>query len=115
MQQNEQFLLVSKNKSLPQVLGYGTKKADELPPTLERMLQRPLAAQKYPLDDVKWTAVKPLLEMQHGFVSPYNDLCPFYTDDEGRVSDARCVPAVLPLLWSKFSPTTDALIRCKTL
>lgn len=102
VQQNEQFLLVSINKSLPQVLGYGTKNADELPPTLERMLQRPLAAQKYPLDDVKWTAVKPLLEMQHGFVSPYNDLCPFYTDDEGRVSDVRCVPGCVAIAMEQI-------------
>jgi len=40
--------------------------------------------------------------MQHGFVSPYNDLCPFYTDDEGRVSDARCVPGCVAIAMEQI-------------
>lgn len=97
VQQNKQFVLISKTDDMPQVLGYGNAQTDAMPPILKRMLQRQLKAKKYPLDGAKWQPVAPLLKMEHGIYSPFNDLCPYYTYDDGTISTKRCVPGCVAI------------------
>ena len=97
VQQNKQFVLISKTDDMPQVLGYGNAQTDAMPPILKRMLQRQPKAKKYPLDGAKWQPVAPLLKMEHGIYSPFNDLCPYYTYDDGTISTKRCVPGCVAI------------------
>ena len=89
----QQFVIISKDKELPTILGYGTFVGQKLPTALQALLRNipNRSVNHYPLDGTKWKAVSPMLTTQHGFGSPYNDLCPYYTDDEGNTSTQRCV------------------------
>lgn len=48
VQQNKQFVLISKTDDMPQVLGYGNAQTDAMPPILKRMLQRQPKAKNTP-------------------------------------------------------------------
>lgn len=90
------YLLISKNESTPTILGYGTTKQQGIMPhalqtILNASLHLPKSKNSYPIEGAKWQAVAPLLTTQHGAESPYNDLCPYYTDSQGNVSANRCL------------------------
>ena len=94
-QKGKQFVLLSKDNTTPTVLGYGNARPNgAIPTALQSILnaQSPLQKPKsYPIAGAKWQATAPLLTTQHGSESPYNDLCPYYTDDKGNVSTNRCL------------------------
>lgn len=88
--QNDQFVVIG--TQTPLVLGYGTTLNNQMPVALQTWLNTtPRSVHHYPLDGTQWQEVTPLLTTQHSFGSPYNDLCPYFTDDEGNVSSSRCV------------------------
>lgn len=91
-----QFVVVSKSADLPAVVGYGSEASasSPLPAALEALLNEAsssTAHEVYPPRGAEWTVTEPLLKSHHGFWSPYNDLCPYYTDSEGNTSPNRCV------------------------
>lgn len=94
-QKGKQFVLLSKDEATPTVLGYGsTSPKGAIPTALQSILNTQSIHQKskdYPIAGAKWQATAPLLTTQHGAESPYNDLCPYYTDDKGNVSTNRCL------------------------
>lgn len=94
-QKGQRFVLFSKGENVPSVLGYGnTRSNGAIPIALQTILNAQNVSQKnksYPIAGAKWQPVAPLLTTQHGEDSPYNDLCPYYTDDYGNVSTNRCV------------------------
>ena len=94
-QKGKQFVLLSKDNTTPTVLGYGNARPNgAIPTALQSILNAQSTQQKpksYPIAGAKWQAVAPLLTTQHGAESPYNDLCPYYTDDKGEVSTNHCL------------------------
>lgn len=88
--QNNQFVVIGTQPSM--VLGYGTTLSNDMPAALQTWLSAtPRQVYHYPLDGTHWQEVAPLLTTQHSFGSPYNDLCPYFTNDEGQTSTSRCV------------------------
>lgn len=85
------FALVSKDGSDAPVLGYGTTaRRGKMPLSLQAMLSSKASA--YPPSGVtKWEAVPQLLTTAHHQEEPYNSQCPYYTRDDGTVSEERCV------------------------
>ena len=98
-----QFVLIGKQASQPAILGYGNTAQGVMPQGLKRLLNRaPMPTdtytyRPYPLDGCQWQPVAPLLSTQHGYHTPYNDACPYYTDNDGVRSDARCVPGCVAI------------------
>lgn len=98
-----QFVLIGKQASQPAILGYGNTAQGVMPQGLKRLLNSaPMPAdtytsRPYPLDCCQWQPVAPLLSTQHGYHTPYNDACPYYTDNDGVRSDARCVPGCVAI------------------
>lgn len=94
-QKGQQFVLLSKGEKTPFVLGYGKAKQNgAIPTALQTILNAQnisLKNKSYPIAGAKWQATAPLLTTQHGAESPYNDLCPYYTDDKGEVSTNHCL------------------------
>lgn len=88
------FVLAAADSRLPAVIAYGLGAGgQEMPPpvrafcaTVEQVRRAPLV----PTWD--YTPVAPLLgDMVRHQEAPFNACCPYYTDDEGRPSDERCV------------------------
>ena len=98
-----QFVLIGKQASQPAILGYGNTAQGVMPQGLKRLLNSaPMPTdtytyRPYPLDGCQWQPVAPLLSTQHGYHTPYNDACPYYTDNDGVRSDARCVPGCVAI------------------
>ncbi|MBO4611839.1 MAG: C10 family peptidase [Bacteroidaceae bacterium] len=63
---------------------------DDMPPALQEILR---AYQKQPRysQRTKGRAVEPLLKSIRHQSDPFNRSCPYYTDDEGKQSDERCI------------------------
>lgn len=97
VKRGSQFVLVGNDGALPTVLGYGTAQSEQMPAVLNQLCLRTASAARYPLDGTKWVPVAPLVQTQHSFTSPYNDLAPYYTDDEGVTSLNRCVPGCVAI------------------
>ncbi len=127
--QANQFVVVSKSAEWPAILGYGsapTTTTTALPTALQTLLNQtqanhttvqnsPSQAQvsttqtlataaqaTYPPEGAEWKATAPLLTSHHGFWSPYNDLCPYYTDAEGHTSTARCVAGCVAIAMEQI-------------
>lgn len=101
--QGKKFVLVGKNKEQPSILGYGNVNRENMPDMLQKMLSfSPINVQHYPLDGAKWKPVAPLLTTLHYFGSPYNDLCPYYTDDNGVTSKERCVAGCVAIAMEQI-------------
>lgn len=85
------FVLVAKDTELPAVLGYGSvADTERMPAALQAMLQNTTLA-AYPPVGASWTAVEPLLTTIRHQEAPYNAACPYYKEDDGTVSENRCV------------------------
>ena len=88
------FVVVGGNDVTPIALGYGTS-AEEgapLPPALATLLHS--AKPRAPQDELflqPGAPAGPLLPMVRHQKAPYNAACPYYTYDDGTVSDERCV------------------------
>lgn len=101
--QGKEFVLVGKNKQQPSILGYGNVNRENMPDMLQKMLSfKPTNVQHYPLDGAKWKPVEPLLTTLHYFGSPYNDLCPYYTDENGVTSKERCVAGCVAIAMEQI-------------
>ena len=88
------FVVVGGNDVTPIALGYGTNPEEgaPLPPALATLLHSatPRASQT----DIflqPGAPAGPLLPMVRHQKAPYNAACPYYTYDDGTVSDERCV------------------------
>ena len=98
VRRGNQFVLVGSDNALPCVMGYGTTQDKLMPAMLDLLLQQHTpTATRYPLDGTKWVPVSPLVQTKHSFTTPYNDLSPYYTDDEGTTSPNRCVPGCVAI------------------
>ena len=99
VKRGSQFVLVGIDEALPRVMGYGTaSQSEQMPAVLGQLLQRnTITPVRYPLDGTKWVPVSPLVQTKHSFTTPYNDLAPYYTDDEGQTSTDRCVPGCVAI------------------
>ena len=98
----QQFVLIAKQASQPAILGYGNTAQGVMPQVLKQLLEvtqypNSHTPHPYPLNGCQWQAVAPLLSTQHGYHTPYNDACPYYTDDNGVRSDVRCVPGCVAI------------------
>lgn len=85
------FALVAKDDGDAAVLGYGTTAScGKMPLALQALLASKASA--YPPDGVtKWEAVPQLLTTARHQEAPYNCYSPYYTRDDGTVSEKRCV------------------------
>lgn len=91
---HDNFVVVGSNEGEPIALGYGTLATPEgnLPPVLASLLHRSGTSSKQA--DIflqPGTPVAPLLPMVRHQQAPYNGACPYYTYDDGTVSDERCM------------------------
>lgn len=99
----DDFVMVGKEKTQPTIMGYGCLKRGKMPTMLQSMLSaKPLNKSVYPLDGARWTPVEPLMSTLHYFGSPYNDLCPYYTDDNGETSTQRCVAGCVAIAMEQI-------------
>lgn len=97
------FVMVGNDERQPTILGYGKLKYGQMPTMLQAMLsKRQSCRNRYPLDGTSWSPVEPLLTSKHFFGSPYNDLCPFYTDDMGTISTQRCVAGCVAIAMEQI-------------
>lgn len=100
---SKQFVLISKDEKRPTILGYGNLGKENMPTMLNRLLSlQEKSTDHYPLDGAKWQPVAPLLTSLHFFGSPYNDLCPYYTDDAGNTSTSRCVAGCVAIAMEQI-------------
>ncbi len=103
-----QFVVISKDEKVPAVIGYGaspTSSAAALPEALKALLNQTTLSRNiatYPPKGADWKVTSPLLKSHHGFWSPYNDLCPYYTDAEGNTSSARCVAGCVAIAMEQI-------------
>lgn len=87
------FALVAAHENLPPLLAYGTGAQGTLPPpvvTFLNTLQQSTSSTIH-TSSVTTTPVAPLLPFVRHQKSPYNAYCPFYTYDDGSISQERCV------------------------
>lgn len=83
---------ISTNDNEPAILGYGNKTPGAaLPRALEMMLQSATSTTVYPPEGASWQKVEPLLTTTHNQYAPYNNLCPYYTSNDGTTSTERCI------------------------
>ena len=83
------FALMAADDDLPEVLGYGEKNGDVLPPAFLNLVQ----AQKYPhfVKRQKYEPVAPLLTFVRHQSAPYNNCCPLYKNGAGVVTPYHCL------------------------
>lgn len=86
------FALVAANEKLPALMAYGTSAQGQLPPpvaTFLNTLQQSFSNTIHTSSTT--TPVEPLLPFVRHQKSPYNAYCPYYTYEDGSVSQERCV------------------------
>lgn len=93
---DSRFALVGADTRLPRVIAYGSKRSDELPPSLLLWLSDLDAALPYmsslrPHSLKPLPPVAPLLTTVRHQKDPYNRLCPHYRYADGQMSDAPCL------------------------
>lgn len=99
----DDFVVIGKSETDPTILGYGNLKRGKMPTMLQAMLSyQSTSHANYPLDGVQWTPIEPLMSSLHYFGSPYNDLCPYYTDDNGVTSSQRCVAGCVAIAMEQI-------------
>lgn len=90
----DNFVIVSNQENMPAILGYGQTKAEDMPVQLREWLEvletTGEEAEYKSYRTAPKHAVKPLLTTVRHQESPYNSQCPFYTYDDGSVSQVRC-------------------------
>ena len=89
------FVVVAADDRLPAILGYGRGGSKEVPAPMKSLLESYSRALPF-VRSVNYSydggpAVAPLLTYTRHQEYPYNAACPYYTDDAGTVSSARCV------------------------
>ena len=87
------FILTAANDALPEILGYGYCRSEEIPAALKTFRQT-LKYIKYRgkrATAATYTPAGPLLTMIRHQKAPYNNYCPHYTYDDGTTSSERCV------------------------
>ncbi len=90
------FVLTAADRRLPEILGYGQVGKGSVPATLESLLagqERLLSASAAASTVLPYDGepVAPLLTMTRHQEAPYNDYCPYYTDNDDVQSEKRCV------------------------
>lgn len=94
----DQFVLVSGDDRLPEILAYGqlaSTAVSDMPKEMNRILMAydDITHSKpfYYTQRQQGTSVVPLLQSVRHQDEPYNGMCPYYTYPDGTVSDSRCV------------------------
>lgn len=93
------FVIVGTHEGMPIALGYGETPSDitisqsNLPPTLAALLHHTSCTTPYQSDIFlqPGTPAGPLLTTVRHQKAPYNAACPYYTYEDGTVSQERCV------------------------
>ena len=88
------FVVVGGEDDAPVALGYGTRGSDSkaLPPALTALLHHARSsAWQAEIFLQPGTPAGPLLTTVRHQKAPYNAACPYYINDDGTVSEARCV------------------------
>lgn len=91
------YVVAAADSVLPAIVAYGRQgRSDSLPAGMRHLLtlidrRARSAAAVLPFPADGGPAVPPLLSFVRHQKSPYNDLCPYYIDDDGQPSATRCV------------------------
>lgn len=116
------YVVAAADSLLPAVVGYGSMgRSDSVPAGLRHLLalfdrraRAGAVAPPFPADG--GSAVAPLLSFVRHQNSPYNDLCPYYIDDNGQSSSTRCVSGcVATALEEVLSYHRREYVLCDTL
>ena len=98
---------------LPAIVAYGRQgRSDSLPAGMRHLLtlidrRARSAAAVLPFPADGGPAVPPLLSFVRHQKSPYNDLCPYYIDDDGQPSTTRCVSGCVATALEEVSISED--------
>ena len=87
------FILTAANDALPEILGYGYCRNEEIPAALKTFRQtlKYIKPQETRTISAAYVPTGPLLTTVRHQKAPYNNYCPHYTDDHGTTSSERCV------------------------
>lgn len=91
---SDAFVVVGGDDEAPVALGYGTRKGTQstLPPILTTLLHSAKGSTSQAEIFLQpGTPAGPLLPMVRHQEAPYNAACPYYTYDDGTVSEERCM------------------------
>lgn len=102
------FVLIGRDDSRPVVLGYGRANG-EMPGNMRAMLSG--AAFSGALPKRQAAVVEPLLTTVRHQKAPYNNMCPYYTDESGATSTERtvvgCVATAAEEIVSHYRRTVE--------
>lgn len=93
---DNQFVLTAADDRLPAILGYGTSGSGEPPAALQALVKAYDRGLQLDNIAIRTTTdaspvVEPLLTFTRHQEAPYNNYCPYYTYEDGSVSETRCV------------------------